>query len=155
MKERILQFKNEGMTLEGVLRYPDGLVSPAPCLVIIHGSLEHDRDGNLLHTEDGRPIYKKDTFLKIAERLCPVGFAVFSWDKSGYGKSIGRKGDYFEQANEAKAAIDALVNDHCDMVDPACISVFGQSAGVYIQCLLAKVDNRPSSYILSGGLYSD
>lgn len=155
MKERIVRFTNEGVELEGVLRYPDEIKSPVPCLVIIHGSLEHDRDGNLLSTQDGRQIYKKDSFLKIAQHLCKRGFSTFSWDKSGFAKSIGKQGDYFTQKNDAKSAIDKLVCENSDIVNPSQISVFGQSAGVYVQCLLAKEDNRPSSYILCGGLYSD
>jgi dipeptidyl aminopeptidase/acylaminoacyl peptidase len=91
----------------------------------------------------------------MARHLATEGFSVFSWDKSGFGKSKGKKGDYFTQANDAKAALDILLCEHLDIVDPGKISIFGQSAGVFITCLLAKGDSRPVSYILSGGLYSD
>lgn len=155
MNERIISFTNEGVWMEGVLRYPDEVKGAVPCLVLIHGSLDHDRDGNLLSTADGKTLFKNNFFLNISRHLCQDGFATFSWDKSGYGKSLGKKGDYFTQANDAKAAIDKLVNENSDIVDPLRIVGFGQSAGAYVQCVLAKDDTRLCAHILSGCLYRD
>ncbi len=153
MKEETLSFKNKDFKLEGVLRYPDQLQKPVGCLLFIHGSMEHDRDGDLLKTPDNKQAHKKN-FLELSRRLCAAGFATFSWDKRGFGKSEGPSGDYYMQAEDARAAYDLLCS-RPDIVDADKIAVFGQSAGVLVACLLAKVDNRPCAYVLSGGLYSD
>lgn len=155
MKERIINFTNEGGELEGVLRYPDEIKEPVPCLILIHGYLDHDRDGNLLSTPDGKTLFKSNFFLKISQRLCKEGFATFSWDKAGCGKSVGKKGDYFTQANDVKAAIDKLIDENSDIIDPLRIAGFGQSAGAHVQCLLSKDDSRLFAHILSGSLYRD
>lgn len=154
MKNEIIGFYNDGVRLEGVLRYPDHAESPVPCLLLIHGSMEHDRDGNLLQTMDGKVIPRKDFFIELSNHLCGAGIATFSWDKRGFGKSQGQPGDYFSQVQDAKAALDIL-NSKTSVVNKDKIAVFGQSAGVYVACLLAKEESRPCAYVLSGGLYSD
>jgi len=155
MKERIIRFSNKGIMLEGVIRYPDDISAPVPCLVLMHGSMDHDRDGNLLETADGRPLFKNNFFLNISKRLCSEGYATLSWDKRGYGESSGIKGGYFSQASDAKAAIDKLINENSDLVDTKRIVGFGQSAGAYVQCLVAKDDSSLCAHILSGCLYRD
>ncbi len=153
MKEEAITFYSGGIELEGVLRYPGQVEAPLPGILLIHGSMEHDRDGNLLSTNDGKQVHRKNFFLELSSRLCCAGFAAFSWDRRGFGKSQGPPGDYFTEAKDAKAALDALCLRK-DIVDHDKIAVFGQSAGVYTSCLLAKEDNRPCAYVLSGGLCS-
>ncbi len=100
MKEREIFFNSDGLQLAGVLRMPDqGRIFPA--VLLVHGSLEQDRDGNLLAKRDGKPAYKKNFFLEIARRLCASGFAAFSWDRRGCGRSEGQAGDVFAQARDA------------------------------------------------------
>ncbi|MCW4023245.1 MAG: alpha/beta hydrolase [Candidatus Bathyarchaeota archaeon] len=154
MKEEIIQFYSDGLKLEGVLRYPESFTKPVPTMILLHGSMGHDRNGNMLKTPDNKKILPKNMFLEISRRLCSAGFATCSWDKRGFGKSQGQAGDYFSQARDAKAAIDLLVSRK-DIVNVNRIAVFGQSAGVLVACLLAKDDNRPWVYVLSGGLYSE
>jgi dipeptidyl aminopeptidase/acylaminoacyl peptidase len=154
MQQETITFYSGNLKLEGVLRYPDQLKKPVPCLLLIHGSMEHDRDGNILKTQDNRHVHKKNFFLEISVRLCAAGFATFSWDKRGFGKSEGSTCEYSEQAQDAKAALDVLTQRK-DVVNSNAIAVFGQSAGVYVSCLLAKEENRPNAYVLSGGLYRD
>lgn len=154
MKERNISFNSDGIKLEGIMRYPDWIGGPVPGILLIHGSLEHDRDGNLLKTPDNRKLYKKNFFLEISKRLCRAGFVTFSWDKRGFGKSQGAPRDYFSEVQDAKAALDAL-NSQKRIVDSDNIAVFGQSAGVYVATLLAKKDKRPGAYVLSGGLHGD
>jgi len=116
--------------------------------------MEHDRDGNLLKTQDNRKVHKKNFFLEMSKRLSKTGFATFSWDRRGFGKSQGSPGDYFTEVRDARAALDALCSQK-SVVDGNRVAVFGQSAGVYVASLLAKEDIRPGAFILSGGLYSD
>jgi dipeptidyl aminopeptidase/acylaminoacyl peptidase len=158
LREKNISFYSDGIQLQGVLRYPDRVQDPVPGLLLIHGSLEHDRNGNLLRTKDYKKVYNKDFFVEISKRLCQAGFATFSWDRRGYGESLGtpNDGDYFTEVRDVKAALDAFcANSNRNIVDPQRVAVFGQSAGVYVASLLAKEQNRAGAYILSGGLYSD
>ncbi len=152
MKEREIVFESDALRLAGMLRVPDqGLMFPA--VLLVHGSLEQDRDGNLLAKRDGKPAHKKNFFLEIARRLCASGYAAFSWDRRGCGMSEGQAGDVFAQARDARAALKALQNQ--EEIDRERISVLGQSAGVYTACLLAREDPEVCSYILQGGLFRD
>lgn len=156
MIEREMIFENDGLRLAGVLRSPDHPSGRVPGVLLIHGSLEQDRDGNILHHPDGRPVFKKNFFLEISKRLCNAGFATFSWDQRGCGRSEGPSHGYnvFARARDAKAALDAF-SSQVDVIDPDRIAVLGQSAGVYTACLLAREDSRPCAYVLQGGLYRD
>jgi len=154
MKSRTVIFRSQGLTLSGILRHPDKPESRVPGVLLIHGSLEQDRDGNLLRHPAGREIPKKAFFLEIAGHLTHTGCAVFSWDRRGFGESSGPKGDLLSTLTDAKAALDALASQD-DVVDPQRLVVLGQSAGVYTACLLAKEDTRPAVYIFQGGLYRD
>jgi uncharacterized protein len=154
MQEETITFNSGKLKLEGVLRYPNHLTKPIPCLLLIHGSMEHDRDGNILKTQDNKQIRKKNFFLEISIRLCAAGFATFSWDKRSFGKSEGSTCEYSEQAQDAQAALDFLYQKG-DIVKTDSVAVFGQSAGVYVACLLAREETRPKAYVLSGGLYRD
>lgn len=152
MNEKEILFISEGLQLAGVLRMPEqGLAFPS--VLLVHGSLEQDRDGNLLTKRDGKPAYKKNFFLEIAERLCAAGFATFSWDRRGCGRSEGQAGDVFAQAKDAIAALHVLQSQ--EEIDPLRIAVLGQSAGVYTACLLAREEDGPEVYILQGGLFRD
>ena len=152
MKEREIFFDSEGLQLAGVLRMPEqGRAFPA--VLLVHGSLEQDRDGNLLAKRDGKPAYKKNFFLEIARRLCAAGFAAFSWDRRGCGRSEGQAGDVFAQYRDAIAALHALQSQK--EVDSERIAVLGQSAGVYTACRLAREERQPKAYILQGGLFRD
>lgn len=155
MAEKPVSFYSGSCRLAGVLRYPSGICDPLPAVLLIHGSLEQDRDGNLLSRPDGRSVFKKNFFLEISRRLSVEGFATFSWDRRGFGDSesgIDGRG-YLQDARDAMAAYQVLSS--MDLIDPERIAVLGQSAGVYTACLLAKKDDRPKAYILQGGLYRD
>ena len=154
MKSRTVVFRSQGLTLSGILRYPNEPESRVPAVLLIHGSLEQDRDGNLLRHPAGREVPKKAFFLEIARQLTHIGCAVFSWDRRGFGESSGPKGALLTTLTDAKAALDALASQD-DVVDPKRLVVLGQSAGVYTACLLAKEDPRPVAYIFQGGLYRD
>jgi len=157
MRERIVRFAGgadgRGDALEGVLRMP-AMAGPTPAVLLIHGSMEHDRDGNLLRTRAWLPpAPRRDFFVHIARHLCAAGFATFSYDRRGYGASRGEPGDYFTDADDALAALGAMAAE--PEVDRTRLAVFGQSAGVYTASLIAPRTRLPALYILSGGLYSD
>lgn len=145
-------FESDGLRLAGILRTPD-LHMRYPAVLLLHGTMEQDRDGNLLQNRNGEVPFRKNFFLLLAERLCEEGFAAFSWDRRGFGKSDRGIEDVFSLARDAKAALDVL----CALpeVDPKRIAIFGQSAGVYTSCLLAQMDPRGVAFVLSGGLFRD
>jgi len=153
LKEKILSFDSDGVELEGALRLPDRAEAPVPSVLLIHGSLEHDRDGNLLQTRDNREVPPKNFFREISSRFCSSGYATFSWDRRGFGKSSGAPGDYFTEAQDARNALKVMRAR--EELDRDKIAVFGQSAGVYVASLLAREGETPALYILSGGLYRD
>lgn len=154
MKEKKISFYGE-VKLAGVLRYPEnGLDGECfPAVLLNHGTLEQDRDGNTLTHPDGRQVHRKNFFLEISRYLCRAGIATFSWDKRGVGESENGEKDSLSLVKDSRTALDALCAQ--DLIDANRIAVFGQSAGVYTTCLLAKDDTRPKAYILSGGLYRD
>ena len=101
MKEREIVFESDKLRLAGMLRVPDqGLMFPV--VLLVHGSLEQDRDGNLLAKRDGKPAFKKNFFIEIARRLCASGYAAFSWDRRGCGMSEGQAGDVFTKPEMRK-----------------------------------------------------
>lgn len=155
MMEKSVFFYSDGLRLAGVLRYPNGFEEPLPALLLVHGSLEVDRDGNLVQRRDGTPAFKKNFFLEISRRLSLRGFGTFSWDRRGVGESdaAGDSGGYLADSRDAIAAYQALSS--LDLVDPERVAVLGQSAGVYTACLLARDEERPKAYVLQGGLYRD
>lgn len=161
MKEKIIVFQSE-VKLTGVLRCPDPESFPSsgkvPAVLLNHGTLEHDRDGNLLGHPDGRKLPERNFFLEISRQFCSAGFATFSWDKRGVRESEGAKNDSLSLFRDSVAALDVLCAQ--DIIDEKRVVVYGQSAGVYTTCLLAKnllerADSRPCAFILSGGLYRD
>ena len=155
MKEKKISFCSE-VKLTGILRYPDSRFSDEenfPAVLLNHGTLEQDKDGNTLTHPDDRQIHRKNFFLEISRYLCRAGFATFSWDKRGIGESESGKSDSLSLVKDSLSALDALCSQ--DLIDENRIAVFGQSAGVYTSCLLAKDDLRPKAYILSGGLFRD
>jgi len=156
MIERRTIFESQNLSLAGVLRYPCRLRSKAPAVMLVHGSMEQDRDGNLLQKRDGKPAFRKNFFLEIAKQLCMSGIAAFSWDRRGFGDSDKpqRPGSYLDDVRDALSALEAL-SLQTDVIDPMRIAVLGQSAGVYTACLLAKESSKPKAYVLQGGLFRE
>lgn len=152
MKEKIIKFGNDPV-LEGVLRTPDSKCKDLVSVLLIHGSLEHDRDGRILVTRDDRALPDRTFFLEISKHLTEAGFAVFSWDRRGFGESGGTPGSYQTDVQDAKLAFDALLTQ--PEIDRDKMVIFGQSAGVYTASLMAREGCTPFAFILSGGLSSD
>lgn len=151
MKEIEIRF-GESQDLAGVLRIPD-TDPPYPLVLLCHGTIEQDRDGNLLSHPSGREIPKRNFFLHLSEALIHEGIATFSWDKRGYGASGVVRGDYYSDAEDARSAWHML--SHHPLIRSDHRLIFGQSAGVHTACLLARSGIKPRGYLFSGGLCSD
>lgn len=150
MMEKQITFDSE-VRLSGVLRYPEG--ENLPGILLNHGTMEQDRDGNMACHPTRKEIHKRDFFLCMSRYLTDAGFAAFSWDKRGIRDSEPGPQNSLTLVKDSKSALDVLCSQ--ENIDSNRIAIFGQSAGVYTTCLLAKDDNRAKAYILSGGLYRD
>ena len=101
---------------------------------------------------ESQPLRRTSSW-RSHEGSAAAGYAAFSWDRRGCGKSEGQAGDVFAQARDARAALHALQSQ--EEIDPQRIAVLGQSAGVYTVCLLAREEPQVCAYILQGGLFRD
>lgn len=136
----IIQFTNDGVTLEGELVLPAG-TAPAPLVVFVHGSGQRTR---------------RD-YDYIARSLNEAGYATFQYDKRGVGKSGG---SFMEVgtwnsldripllASDAASAVKKLRADK--RIDSKRITVMGGSqAGWIIPVVTGLVDVR-STVMISG-----
>lgn len=89
-----ITFQSGEFTLVGELRTPAG-TGPFPVVLFVHGDAPADR------TLFG-------LYLPIMERMLRAGYAVFSWDNPGIGKSTGTtdRGQIIKQ--QAQIVLDAM-----------------------------------------------
>ena len=115
-----VSFASEGARLAGTLYRPAG-AGPFPAVVMLHGSGPALRgDEPWLHT------------------LVADGFAVFTYDKRGCGKSTGGtwRASFDTYAKDALAAVGLL--GARPEIDPAHIGLYGPSQGGYVGLLAAS-----------------
>ncbi|WP_181775441.1 alpha/beta hydrolase family protein [Amycolatopsis pittospori] len=113
-----VSFTSHGVTLHGTVVAPEG-GGPAPGIVMVHGSGEHDRDD-----------YRVE-----AEAFAKAGIATLIYDKRTEGYSLFER-DYAVLADDALAAVQAL-RSHPG-VDPARVGVWGLSEGGWVAPLAAS-----------------
>ncbi|MFH1808256.1 MAG: alpha/beta hydrolase [Pseudomonadota bacterium] len=129
--------------LEGTLSHPGQ--TPAPALLIVHGSGAIDRDG-------GAPGKALGIYVDLAWRLGQAGIAVLRYDKRGVGKSTRRE--------DVALTLDVLRDDAASMldtmaehpaVDPHCLFALGHSEGGYIAPALGNQKHPLAGAILVAG----
>ncbi|MFJ4100405.1 alpha/beta hydrolase family protein [Amycolatopsis japonica] len=113
-----VSFTSHGVTLRGTVVAPEG-GGPAPGIVMVHGSGEHDRDD-----------YRAE-----AEAFAKAGIATLIYDKRTEGYSLFER-DYSVLADDALAAVQALRSRRG--VDPARVGVWGLSEGGWVAPLAAS-----------------
>ncbi|MFD6069989.1 MULTISPECIES: alpha/beta hydrolase family protein [Amycolatopsis] len=113
-----VSFTSHGVTLRGTVVAPEG-GGPAPGIVMVHGSGEHDRDD-----------YRAE-----AESFAKAGIATLIYDKRTEGYSLFER-DYSVLADDALAAVQALRSQ--PGVDPARVGVWGLSEGGWVAPLAAS-----------------
>jgi len=117
-----ITFASGSFQVVGDLRLPEG-TAPFPVVLFVHGSGAADR------TEFGM-------YLPIMERMLRLGYAVFSWDKPGYGESTGQINErrvYHQRAQILLDAIDVMKKQ--PDIDPRYIGLWGSSQGGYVMPL--------------------
>jgi pimeloyl-ACP methyl ester carboxylesterase len=121
-----------------------------PCVVLIGGSLSHDRNGG--NVTAGAP--PRDALARLAEALQAGGYGSIRYDRIGYGQSKpGPKwtGSYADEAAVAAAVIQQARKSR----DFSQVLVAGESAGAYVACLAAKSRATADGYLLLGAHCGD
>ena len=118
-----ITFQSGEFKLVGELRLPAG-TSPFPIVLFVHGSDDADR------TLFGY-------YLPVMERMLRAGYAVFSWDKPGYGESTGQLSVSRVFHQRAQIVLDAIevVKARSD-IDPSRIGLWGISQAGYVMPLV-------------------
>jgi len=115
-----ITFQSGEFKLVGELRTPAG-TRPFPVILFVHGSGPADR------TLFGY-------YLPIMERMLRAGYAVFSWDKPGYGESTGQVDNTPRVIHQrAQIVLDAIeVMKKRPNIDHRLIGLWGISQGGYV-----------------------
>ena len=132
---------NSPSKLEGV---PEGRgrVSKYPCVVLVSGSGQQNRD---------EEIMQHKPFLVIADYLASRGIAVLRYDDRGVGKSTGEveKADTRLFAEDAEAMFNAVKgNKH---IDPARLGIGGHSEGGAIAPMVAARNKEVRFVVMLAG----
>jgi dipeptidyl aminopeptidase/acylaminoacyl peptidase len=126
--EKKIIFQSGSCNIAGFLRSPEG-DGPHPVVIFIHG------DGPATHTSGGY-------YLPIMDRMLRVGYAVFSWDKPGSGRSTGQLDIEHLFKNRAQIALDAIaVLKKQTEIDPTRMGLWGSSQAGYVIPLI--LENTP------------
>jgi pimeloyl-ACP methyl ester carboxylesterase len=118
-----ITFQSGEFTLVGDLRTPTG-TAPFPVILFVHGS------GNADRTMFG-------FYLPVMERMLRAGYAVFSWDKPGYGESTGQLSSTRVYHQRAQIVLDAIeVMKARSDIDRRRIGLWGISQASYVMPLV-------------------
>ncbi len=131
--------------LQGTLTIPEDSGKKCPAVLVVAGSGEIDRDGNVSGFK-----FKLDTYKELAEFVTGLGFAVLRYDKRGVAKS---EGSYLETGmwnlvDDVGACVQFL-KEH-PRIDPDQVILLGHSEG----CLLISAysaRNPVSGIVLLAG----
>lgn len=134
-----ITFQSDHFTVVGTLQMPTA-EGKHPAIIMVHG------DGGINRTDSGK-------YRPIMERFLRAGYAVFSWDKPGTGKSTGEFVDgAWIITDWASILVDAveLLEEHL-AIDPDRIGVWGISQGGYVMPLaLTMTDDIAFMIVVSG-----
>ncbi|MFE8703118.1 alpha/beta hydrolase family protein [Cytobacillus sp. FJAT-54145] len=142
MVEKFVSFNSEYL-LKGTLTVPEESKEKFPGLLIISGSGQGDRDGNVKGIEIN--VYKE-----LAEFFTSLGFVTLRYDKRGTHES---EGDYHETGvwdliDDATAAVRFLKEQ--PQVDPNNIVILGHSEGAIIAPAVHKKEEVNALILLAG-----
>ena len=125
-----ITFQSGEFTLVGDLRTPAG-TGPFPVVLFVHGDAEGAN----------RTFF--GMYLPIMERMLRAGYAVFSWDNPGAGKSTGTTDRQQITQQQAQIVMDAIdVMKAYPDIDPGRIGLWGVSMAGYVmtRVLMASDD---------------
>jgi pimeloyl-ACP methyl ester carboxylesterase len=134
-----IKFRSGKFHVVGDLRMPEG-EGPHPAIIMVHGSGNATRNGAV-------------PFTPMIEIFLRNGYAVFSWDKPGSGKSTGQLDGEYELTQRATILADGIkvLVDH-PAIDPARIGLWGLSqAGWVMPLALELTGDADFMIVVSGG----
>lgn len=134
-----VRFKSGSFLLDGQLLLPKA-AGKVPVLVFLVGS-----GGETSH----RNIYRLMLQENFEKQFLPQGIALFYFDKRGVGASEGKwyETDFYERADDAKAAIDYLKT--LPEIDTTRIGVVGHSQGGWIAQIAAARYPKDVAFMVS------
>ncbi|WP_050763290.1 S9 family peptidase [Roseibium sp. TrichSKD4] len=106
--EKEITFVQNGWTITGSLHLPEGVPAP-PVVILVHGDGPQDR-------------YANGAYLPLINFLLDEGFAVFSLDKPGVGKSTGL---WLSQSMEERAHLSLKALNTLREIDDFNNSIIG------------------------------
>ena len=128
--------------LEGTLSVPRGSAARYPCLVLVSGSGQQNRD---------EEIMQHKPFLVLADHLASRGIAVLRYDDRGVGASTGEvdNADTRLFAEDAEAMLEAVkTNPH---VDADRLGIGGHSEGGAIAPMVAARNKDVKFVVMLAG----
>ena len=106
---------------------------PKAVLVIIHGVAEHS-----------------NRYLNLVDNLVPEGYAIYSYDQRGHGKSPGQRG-YIDSWSEYRTDLKRFLELVNQREPNSSVFQYGHSQGALVTLdFLIKEDNNLSGAIVSG-----
>ena len=118
--EKLVEFRNKGQKLFGIMHYPDNSAKKkVPCVTLFHGFTGNRSEDHFL-------------FTKLARALAKQGIAVFRFDFRGSGDSEGAFSDMTleEELSDAKAALDFVKTQK--NIEPDRLGLLGLSMGGFV-----------------------
>ncbi len=124
--------------IEGTLSIPKGTVSRCPCIVLVSGSGQQNRD---------EEIMQHKPFLVLADYLATRGIAVLRYDDRGMGASTGEveKADTRLFSEDAEAMFNAIKTN--SRINPNRLGIGGHSEGGAIAPMVAA-RNRDVKFVV-------
>ena len=149
-----------GLDLAGTLRLPTG-ETPAPAVVLIHGSGPQNRDSQLPGQLNMGFGFEIPVFGELAEALQESGLAVLTYDKRSCGPFNGCADNGYPLPHDdliietfiddARAGVEFLRQR--PEVDRARISIVGHSQGAQFITLMLEEDPELASGVMIAGPY--
>jgi alpha-beta hydrolase superfamily lysophospholipase len=137
MEEKV-QWKSAGLSLSGVVEFPDGMKrgERSAAILVLHG-FGSNKDSPMVRT--------------VTRMFTSLGYVALRFDMRGCGESEGERGRVIclEQVDDTKSACDFLAA--AGYVDPGRIAVFGHSFGAAVAVYAAGTEPRIAACISSGG----
>lgn len=143
-REENVSFKGEFL-LKGTFTIPNGLENSYPAVLIIPGTGQGDRDGNIAKKKIHLNLYKD-----LAETITNMGFVTLRYDKRGVGESEGEyiKTGMWDLVSDAIAALNFLKNH--PSVNREKVFVLGHSEGAMLTTILSSRETIAGCILLSG-----
>lgn len=122
------------------------------CVLIVGGSLSHDRDGQII--KDGVGTGERFALKELAQKLLEGGYASLRYDRCGFGDTRCHTSPCGANDDD-KAVLISLYRYLKGHKNIGKIILAGESAGGYFSCMAARDGLQADGYIFLGALCSN